>query len=89
MRYVGWVLGGLFLVDGLLGLIGKKDLVKRFNSTVGKRLPDPVEDKLNKATDINDTAITAMGINNLIAGVGMVLVATLTGGRRKGLRPVT
>lgn len=82
MRYVGWILGGLFLADGLLSLIGKRDLVARVNSAVGKKLPGKVEAKLNKATDVSDTALSMMGINNLIAGVGMVLVSTLTGRRR-------
>ncbi|HEY3376927.1 MAG TPA: hypothetical protein VGL77_05470 [Armatimonadota bacterium] len=79
MRYLGLFLGGLFLTDGLLSIIGRKDLVERLNRSVGKRLPDPVNKTLKKATDVNDTALTALGINNLIAGAGMVLVSSLVG----------
>lgn len=79
MRYVGWVLGGLFLVDGLFALIGKRDLLKWANTAVGKRLPNPVEKTLKKATHVNNTTLTTMGINNLVAGAGMLLVSTLTG----------
>lgn len=79
MRFLGLALGGLFLTDGLLSVIGKKALIKRINSKVGKRLPNKMESKLVKATDVNNTAVTAMGINNIIAGAGMVLVATLVG----------
>jgi cytoplasmic iron level regulating protein YaaA (DUF328/UPF0246 family) len=89
MRYLGWVLGGLFLTDGLLGLIGKRDLIKRLNSSVGKKLPSKVGNTLNQATNINDTAVKAMGINNVIAGAGMVLVATLTGLRRRRMAQVS
>jgi hypothetical protein len=79
MRILGWLLGGLLLTDGLLSLIGKRDLVCQLNSAVGNRLPAPVGETLKKATDVNPTALTAMGINNLVAGTGMVLVSTLIG----------
>ena len=79
MRVFGWILGGLFLAEGVMSLVWKKDLVVRLNAAVGKKLPDPVEKTLKKATDMNSTAIKAQGINNLIAGAGMVLVSTLLG----------
>ncbi len=82
MRYVGWTLGGLFLVDGLLALIGKQDFVKLISNTVGKKLPAPVTKTLKRAGSVNDTAMTGMAINNVIAGTGMVLVATLAGGHK-------
>ena len=85
MRILGWVLGGLFLTDGVLALTKRQELIKWTNSRIGKRLPGRVEDKLKKATNVNDTALTMMGINNLIAGAGMVLVASLVGLRRRAM----
>lgn len=82
MRILGWVLGGLFLTDGLLSIIAKRDLIKVVNTSMGKRLPNRVENKLRKATDVNTTALTAKGIHNLVAGTGMVLIASLIGMRR-------
>jgi hypothetical protein len=82
MRYVGWTLGGLFLVDGLVALFGKQDFIKLLSEKMGKKLPAPVHKTLKRASSVNDTAMAGMAINNVIAGTGMVLVATLSGGRR-------
>ncbi len=79
MRYLGWSLGGLFLVDGLFSLLGKRDLIKMLNSSLGNKLPKPINKSLKKATNVNDSAFTAMGINNLIAGLGLLVVSTLSG----------
>ena len=86
MRILGWVLGALFLTDGLLALINKRPLLKEVNLNVGRSLPEPVGKTLKKASDVNETARAAMGINNLIAGAGMVLVASLIGWGRHRAR---
>jgi len=83
MRIFGWIFGGLFLLDGMLALIGKRALVKRLDTRIGRRLPARIGRKLHRATALNNTAVTAWGINNVLAGVGMLLVAALVGlGRR-------
>ncbi|MHB9132083.1 MAG: hypothetical protein ACYDBB_13495 [Armatimonadota bacterium] len=85
MRYVGWVLGGLFLVDGLVAVVGKRDWMRKVNSAVGSVLPHDAKHAMMKAANVSDEATMAMGINNLIAGTSLVLVSALTGGghRRK------
>lgn len=83
MRYVGWILGGVYLLDGILALSRKRAMVKKVGATVMKRLPDRMERTVKRMTNVNDTAMTAMGINNIIAGTGMVLVASLVGAGRK------
>jgi len=81
MRIFGWVLGGLFLVDGVLALAAKRDVMKVVNVAIGRKLPHPVSKTLRKVTDVNDTALRAMGINNVLAGAGMLVLSTLVGGR--------
>lgn len=82
MRIFGWLLGGLLLADGILAIMKKRDLIKTVTHKVGDKLPSPLSRTLRKATDINDTARKAMAINNLLAGMGMLLVSTLTGWHR-------
>lgn len=75
MRLLGWTLGGLFLLDGLIALIGGKRSVKWADQKLSKRLPKPLGKTLHEATRADKRVIRAWGINQLIAGIGMTLAA--------------
>ena len=85
MRVFGWVLGGVLLAKGVLALVLKRDHIKAVNSTVWRRLPQPMSKTLVQASDVNDVALRAMGINNVLAGAGLLAVATLLRGRHRHL----
>jgi hypothetical protein len=76
MRYIGLVLGGLFLADGLLSLVRKQPLLRVVSESAGDNIPRRAQRSIEKATDMNGHAMMAQGINNTIAGAGMLLLAT-------------
>ncbi|MHB9023170.1 MAG: hypothetical protein ACYC7E_03210 [Armatimonadota bacterium] len=81
MRIFGWMFGSLLLADGLSTLIGGPKLMRRFDSAVRKSMPAPVSKVVHSTVNVNGTAMTVMGVSNLLAGMGMVLTAMLTGRR--------
>ncbi len=80
MRYVGWALGGFFLLDALVDLVGGPRAMRGLRHGLAERLPAPMGRALNAMTDVNPTALRTMGALNLLAGAGMVLL-TLFGSR--------
>lgn len=82
MKKLGWLLGGIYLVNGIIDLFGGEKAMKWMRSVMAKRLPSPVGHGLRKMTDLNPTALRTMGILNLLGGVGMVLVTATAGARR-------
>lgn len=85
MRLFGRVLGALYLLDGLLAVFGGKRAVDWFNATIGRYLPKGMQQRMVHVTDVNRSAITAMGIGNVIAGAGMFLAASAGAGKQRGM----
>ncbi|GEM_PF-6067416 len=75
MRKLGWILGGLFLLDGLVALIGGKRSVKWMDTRLSKRLPRRLGRTLHQAGKADRRVLRAWGINQIIAGIGMTLAA--------------
>lgn len=75
MRRLGWILGGLFLLDGLVALIGGRRSVKWANAKLSRRLPRSLGKTLREATHADKRVIRAWGINQVIAGIGMTMPA--------------
>lgn len=75
MRKIGWILGGLFLLDGLIALIGGMRSVKWMDTRLSKRLPKRLGKTLHEASKADRRVLRAWGVNQLIAGVGMTLAA--------------
>jgi hypothetical protein len=80
MRTLGWALGGFFLLDALVDLLGGEGAMRGLRRGLADRLPAPVGHALADMTDVNPTALRTMGVLNLLAGVGLVLL-TLFGSR--------
>jgi hypothetical protein len=70
---VGWILGGLYALDGLAALVGGRKASRWLARTVGRKLPR----KMRGVFHMGDTATRTWGVNNLLAGLGMLVVATL------------
>jgi hypothetical protein len=85
MRMFGWVLGGIYVIDGVLGLVMKANRIRKMQHTMWKRVPSKIGRTMEKATAMNDVTLKAWAINNLIAGLGLVTISTLAG--RRGTMP--
>ena len=77
MGKVGWILGGLYAVDGLIALVGGRRVMKWADRRFGRRLPSKWAHLLKQGTNVKPGVLTAWGINNLLAGMGMLAVTML------------
>ncbi len=79
MKKLGLILGGIYLVNGVIDLLGGEHAMKWMHSTMAKRLPAPVGNSLRKMTELNPTALRTIGVLNLLGGIGMVLASATAG----------
>lgn len=77
MRTAGMILGGLFLVDGLMALCCGKSAARWVNNTFGKSVPGGVREVMKQTEKVDDRVLTSWGINNTIAGTAILLTSML------------
>ncbi|HOS43394.1 MAG TPA: hypothetical protein PK794_06870 [Armatimonadota bacterium] len=73
MRMVGWVLGGLYALDGLVALVGGRRATRWADRAVGSKLPR----RVRRVLHMGDLLTRTWGANNLLAGLGLLAVAAL------------
>ena len=81
MRNLGWILGGLFLADGIIALVGGPRIMKWSYQKFGKKAPKRLARQMKEAQDIAPGMMGAWGINNVLAGLGMLALTLLLGHR--------
>jgi hypothetical protein len=86
VRYAGWIIGGMYILDGLVSLLGGHRAIQWTKSNLGPSLPASWNRVLDEMDTADESLITTWGINNLIAGVSIVLVTSFTGGEEKRAR---
>jgi hypothetical protein len=74
MRYVGWILGGLYALDGLAALVGGRKATRWADRAVGEKMPR----RVRRLFHMGDTLTRTWGANNLLAGLGLLAVAALS-----------
>lgn len=72
MRHWGWILGGLFVVDGIIALVGGPRLLKWSYTKYGKKVPKHLAHQLKEAQNLGPAMTGAWGVNNVVAGLGML-----------------
>jgi len=80
MKKLGWILGGIYLVNGIIDLVGGKHAMKWMHHKMARKLPHPVGKALKRMTEVNPVALRTMGILNLVGGTGLVLATAVAAG---------
>jgi len=78
MRNWGWILGGLFVADGIIALVGGPRLLKWSYKKYGKQAPKHLARQLKEAQDLGPAMTGAWGVNNVVAGLGMLALTLLS-----------
>ncbi|MHB0937080.1 MAG: hypothetical protein ACYC6A_11895 [Armatimonadota bacterium] len=77
MRKWGWILGGLFVADGVIALVSGRRILN-WAEKKARKLPRGRLAKLMKqGRQIQPGMLKAWGINNVLAGLGMLAITLL------------
>jgi hypothetical protein len=76
MRSLGWILGGLYALDGLVALLRGEQVMQWADRSLAPKLPARWARMVKQSKPLEPALIRAWGVNNLLAGLGMLLVAT-------------
>jgi hypothetical protein len=71
----------LYVADGLIALIGRRKALKWMDSTVTPRMPRNWRGTMHELADMDDRMLSMLGINQVLAGAGLLL-ASLAASRR-------
>jgi len=77
MRLFGLILGGLFVADGAIALVGGRRIMKWSYEKFGKKTNGRLARTLKHGARVEPGMLTAWGINNMLAGMGMLALTML------------
>jgi len=83
MRNWGWILGGLFVADGIIALTGGRRMMKWSYDKFGKKTHGRLAGALKEGAHMQPGVLKAWGVNNMLAGMGMLALALLSQRRRR------
>ena len=86
MRYLGWIISGIgsmFALNGLITLVGGKQILRWAERRMPRGSRPRWGSTIRHSALMQPGMLTALGINNLLAGLGMLIAVsydTATGG---------
>lgn len=81
MRYLGWILGGLWMADGITAVAARRSAWQWTRRALAPKLAGKGVPK-DEAV-IEQRMVLAMGITNILAGAGMAALASTLGRKKK------